>query len=469
MKNKYFEFLVLATSAISIFIVSVDMALVSSTIPFLSKQLNITPNQASTVLLSYYLALSSSIIFFGKLSDIIGTIRIFKYGCLLFVFGALCAGFSYNLIMLMIFRFIQGIGGAILLPIHGAMIAKFLSSKHAGKFFGIITLFAGAGWASGFILGGVVGSFLTWSWIFWVNVPCGILALYLIQIVGKKARENNIENNLISKNRKIDLFAGFINFVALFLLTYLFNQFHSLELKYIVILILAVIFLMYIFIRRNNKQEFPLLNPKIFKNYYIMMPIIACVLVNIIFDGFNFINPFYLNYIKQLKFSEIGLILAILPISSMVIGPIAGIYCDKLGAYISCLVASSLIILAAILLYFCDQASNMSYVITILLIFGIALAIFFTANIKLVMHHAKQGDEGVVSSLKASTSYFGGVIGYSSFAQIISFAPKLNAQIDINSLMFDFKKSCLFGIFLGISIFIVCLLQKEKSNRVNNY
>ncbi len=461
MKNKYFDFLILATSAISIFIVSVDMAIVSSTIPFLSKQLNITPNQASTVLLSYYLALSSSIIFFGKLSDVIGTIRIFKYGCWFFVLGALFSGFSTNLTMLIIFRFIQGIGGAILLPIHGAMISKFLPSKHSGKFFGIITFFAGAAWALGFILGGIIGGNFTWSWIFWANVPCGILALYLIKLLNKKALENNITNILV-KNKQLDLFAGFINFLVLLSTTYLFNQFYNLSFKHIIFLIVSISILIYIFIKRINNQPYPLVNPKIFKNYYIMIPIIVAFLLNIVYDGFNFINPFYLNSIKQLKPNQIGLILAILPISSMVIGPVAGVYCDRLGAYISCLFASSLIILAMILLYFCNQTSGLFYIISILIIFGVAISVFFTANIKLIMQHANPGEEGVISSLKASTSYFGGVIGFSSFAQIISFMSENNNTISLNNLIFSFKKSCLLGIIIAILIFITSFFQKEN-------
>ncbi|HMT03212.1 MAG TPA: MFS transporter [Burkholderiales bacterium] len=460
MKNKYFDFLILATSAISIFIVSVDMAIVSSTIPFLSKQLNITPNQASTVLLSYYLALSSSIIFLGKLSDVIGTIRIFKYGCWFFVLGALFSGFSPNLTMLIIFRFIQGIGGAILLPIHGAMISKFLPSKHSGKFFGIITFFAGAAWALGFILGGIIGGSLTWPWIFWANVPCGILALYLIKLLNKKALKNKITNVLI-KNKQLDLFAGFINFLALLSITYLFNQFYNISFKHIIFLMILISILIYIFIKRINNQSHPLVNPKIFKNYYIMVPIIVAFLLNIVYDGFNFINPFYLNSIKQLKPNQMGLILAILPISSMVIGPVAGIYCDRLGAYISCLFASFLIVLAMLLLYFCNQTSSIFYIMSILIIFGIAISVFFTANIKLIMQHANSGDEGVISSLKASTSYFGGVIGFSSFAQIISFLP-INNPTNLDNLIFSFKKSCLLGIIIALLIFIMCFFQKEN-------
>lgn len=450
------EVYVLIIAAISIFIVSIDMSMVSSTMPVLAASLHLDPAHASLILLSYYLALASAMIVFGRTSDVIGTIKMFMFGCLFFVLGSFFSGISTDLPMLVIFRFLQGIGGAMLLPIHGAIITKYVSPRHVGKFFGVVTFAAGAGYTLGFILGGIIAHHLSWRWIFFVNIPFGIIALWAAQ----KASETpmNIKHKPDAKN-KIDYYGAAFIFITMLLFTYLLNQFNNMGIERKVTVFCISLVSLAMFILRTAKARNPIINLKIFGDYTLVAAIAAGLLINIIFDGFNFVNPFYLSIIKKLPPTEVGSVLAIFPITSMLVGPIAGYCSDKFGAHSSSLFASFLLLFAIILFYFFEANSEVGYILVALVFFGAAISLFFTANIKAVMKHAAPGEEGVVSSLRASASYFGGVVGFSWFAQILSH-PGLGPVTQDIYLLADFKSACKIGMLLTCVLVMIVLSPK---------
>jgi MFS family permease len=457
-QNKYCSFLILIIATLSIFMISIDMAIVGSSIPTISKDLHLSPDQAANILLAYYLALSSTIILFGKLSDVLGVMNIMIWGCSLFIFGTFAAGMAPNFTLLIGARFIQGLGGAILLPVHATLISKFFTCRYSGKFFGIITFFTGAGYALGYILGGILCRYLSWRWIFFVNIPLGIITLTCIDSL-PKGFTNNKDVNL---NKHIDYLSALITIVALALLTYLLQQLQNLELGIQLTLSAIIITLLWLLILRIKKYHTPLLPIKMLQNYRLMLPIIIAILVNIIFDGFSFINPFYLSFAKGLTPENSGFMLALLPLSSMLVGPFAGHGCDKFGAYSTAIISAILLIIATIMFYFLEPSSSINYIAAALIIFGISIAIFFTANIKLTMDHATDNEKGMVSAFKACTSYFGGVIGFAIFAQILAgFSnAKILTKIPPNVLINNFKNSCLLGIFLAIIVLLLSLKQK---------
>lgn len=444
------EVYALTIAILSIFMVSIDMAMVNTAIPALSKAFQLSPNQASLALLSFYLALSSTVIIFGKLSDIVGTIRIFQIGCIFFVLGSLLSSFSTNIYELMVFRFFQGIGGATLLPIHGTIITNFLSKQHSGKYFGLITFFTGVSYAVGFMLGGIL-CHLSWRLLFLVNIPFGILAL----VIAWKLAKNIKQKVQPLYKAAIDYYSFGLIFVIFFFLTYFLNQFFSITLVNKIYILVVVVLLSILFLLRRKWQKTNLLNFKPFTNYQIIIPMVAIMLVNIVFDGINFISPFYLHVIKKISYNKIGFILAVFPIASMVVGPITGYYLDKIGSYIFCLIGAALMIVATYLFYSLNMQASLAHFILAFVCFGISIAIFFTANIRLIMQHALKDEAGIISSCKASASYFGGVIGFSLFAQMLA------NVVSIQS----YKSACGLGIFLACIVLILCLLQKDHSVR----
>ena len=128
------------------------------------------------VLLSYLLVITILGTQVGKLGDMFGRVRMYNLGFAVFTFGSLLCGISSDGNQLIAFRVLQGVGGALISSNSGAIIADTFSKKERGKAFG----FTGMGWSIGAILGILVGgafvTFLNWRYIFFINIPIGIVA-----------------------------------------------------------------------------------------------------------------------------------------------------------------------------------------------------------------------------------------------------------------------------------------------------
>ena len=129
----------------------------------------------------YLLTSTISVPFWGKLSDLYGRKPIFMIGIVIFLIGSALSGLSQNMAMLILFRGIQGIGAGSLFPVALAVIGDLFTPQERGKYQGLF----GAVFGIAFVVGPLVGGFLTeqvsWHWIFYVNIPIGIVSLFVIQ------------------------------------------------------------------------------------------------------------------------------------------------------------------------------------------------------------------------------------------------------------------------------------------------
>lgn len=467
----FFTMVILIISAISLFITSLDMAMSSLAVPFIAKTYNAVPSDASLILSSYYLALTSIMILGGKLSDLIGPIKVTKYGGLLFIFGSALSGVAPSLTIMVIFRFIQGAGGALLLPLHGSMIRKYLANKYLGRYFGLMTFVAGLAFVLGYTLGGILIKIFVWRAIFFVNVPTGILMLFLIRKIKSLdiKKESPINSQIVEKFdigmliKKINIFNfGFLHnsivFIVIFLLTFLLKQGYLLNFKdqvaiIVVIMLLCVVFSWSLYKTREKSTYSWLLNSK------ILIALCLTFIMNVVFDGINFIMPYYLNNIRHVPSNYMGLILAILPIFSMIVAPFIGNACDRYGADKISKISIFLLIGGLLILVTCNPSSGLLKVICALMLFGVAIAMFFTANIHFVMLQIKNGYEGVASALKSSVSYFGGVVGFSIFSQMLTAKHSIITSYSSYFLMSGFKYACEVGVILGLVMLSLSYLQ----------
>jgi len=136
-------------------------------------------SEVSWVAMSYLLVLSGLLLVFGKLGDMKGFKKIFIAGFAVFTVGSLLCGLSGSIDALIGSRFVQGIGAAALEAIGPAMIAIYLPKEIRGKALGILATVISVGIAAGPIIGGLLTQYVSWHWIFFINVPIGICAVFL--------------------------------------------------------------------------------------------------------------------------------------------------------------------------------------------------------------------------------------------------------------------------------------------------
>lgn len=163
------------------FMSTLDGSIVNIALPVLSRTLNLPVAQIEWVTTVYLMAICTAILFFGKLGDMVGKIKIFKIGTIVFILGSLLCGLSHSLPMLLISRIIQALGASMTMANSQGIVTDIFPSTERGKALGLIGTFVSLGSIAGPSLGGIIVSSLGWPYIFWVNVPIGLVAVVLAQ------------------------------------------------------------------------------------------------------------------------------------------------------------------------------------------------------------------------------------------------------------------------------------------------
>ncbi len=202
---------------LGLFLGALDQTIVGPALPTIVTQLS--GNDYYVWAITIYLLTSTiSVPFWGKLSDIYGRKPIFMIGIVLFLVGSALSGLSQNMGMLILFRGIQGIGAGSLFPVALAVIGDLFTPQERGKYQGLFGAVFGIAFVAGPLIGGFLTENLSWHWIFYVNIPIGIIALIVIQRLLPTVKTRNATRNF-------DLIGGAIFTVAMvFLLVGLTNK-----------------------------------------------------------------------------------------------------------------------------------------------------------------------------------------------------------------------------------------------------
>jgi len=163
------------------FMSTLDGSIVNIALPVMSQDLKIPMNQAEWVVSVYLITICALLLLFGKLGDTRGKIRIFKIGSVMFTVGSLLCGFSVGLPFLLVARAIQAIGAAMTMATNSGIITEVFPFNERGRALGMIGSFVALGSIAGPGVGGIILAHLSWGYIFWINVPIGIMALFIGQ------------------------------------------------------------------------------------------------------------------------------------------------------------------------------------------------------------------------------------------------------------------------------------------------
>jgi len=171
------------------FMVILDVAIVNVALPSIKTDLGFAQDNLQWVVSAYAIFFGGALLLGGRLADLLGRRRLFVSGLLLFAASSLLCGIAWSEASLISFRAVQGLGGALLAPAAlSLLMTTFAEGRERNLALGIYGAASGSGAAAGVLFGGVLTSYLNWSWVFFINVPVGIAAALLAPVLLKESR-----------------------------------------------------------------------------------------------------------------------------------------------------------------------------------------------------------------------------------------------------------------------------------------
>ncbi|MDE3026515.1 MAG: MFS transporter, partial [Acidobacteriota bacterium] len=171
------------------FMVILDVAIVNVALPSIKSDLRFTQTSLPWVITAYAIVFGGTLLLGGRLADLLGRRRMFVAGVYVFAASSLLCGLAWSAGSLIAFRSLQGLGGALLAPAAlSLLMTTFAEGRERNLALGIYGAASGSGAAAGVLLGGLLTSYLSWSWIFFVNVPVGLAAIALAPFLLRESR-----------------------------------------------------------------------------------------------------------------------------------------------------------------------------------------------------------------------------------------------------------------------------------------
>ena len=306
----------------------IDGTALNVILPSLQKDLSASGSDLFWVLNSYLLMLAALIIVGGSLGDKLGRVRIFKIGILIFTIGSAACGFSQDMLQLIIFRSVQGVGGALMIPGSLAIISAVFSKEEKGKAIGTWSAATTIVTVCGPVLGGALADIGLWRLIFYINLPLGILALLVLHFKVPESKEPGASS--------VDWVGATLLTVSLAALTFGFLEMPELSYNHpIVIASLAIgTILFVVFLLAEQRISDPMVPLTLFQNKtFSGVNLLSFLLYAALGAIMLFLS---LNIIQIQKYSQFQAGLTFLPFSAMMIlvARRMGSLTDKYGARI---------------------------------------------------------------------------------------------------------------------------------------
>ncbi len=408
----YAYFFIVISVAFSSFLVRLNNYMVNVSLPTITRSFGISSGDASQVISSYLLIITTMLLLFGKLGDRIGLKRVFIAGYGVFTIGSLLCGFSHNFTMLIVARLVQGIGASMLLAVSFALISHFLPADRTGWAFGITSTASALGVATGAPVGGIVTGYLSWNWTFFINVPVGIAAIIIGMRCIPEARAIKEEPGQQGKSQAFDLTGAILSFAGLGLLIWGINHVHGRGWSLLIVACLgSALALIAIFVWWETRHANPLLDMRLFSRPKYTFALIATFFAYMLISGNGMLLPFYLDIVKGLNAQQTGMVLIAYSVIYVALSPVAGRLSDRVNPALLCSIATFSATACVLTFSFSLYRSGYTGVFIYLVWLALSFVFFFSPNNNQVMTYAPADKRGVSSGLFNTMNNLGMVIG----------------------------------------------------------
>ena len=401
------------------FMVILDVAIVNVALPSIKSDLGFSQTNLQWVISAYAILFGGALLLGGRLADLLGRRRLFVAGLALFSVSSLACGLAWSEGSLIAFRAVQGLGGALLAPAAlSLLMTTFAEGRERNVALGIYGAASGSGAAAGVLLGGLLTSYLSWSWIFFINVPVGIAAIALTPVLLQESRAD-------LAHRHFDFLGAASITSGLMLLVYAMTRATSdgWGASSTVALLTGAVALVLAFIVIELRSPSPLLPLRIFRLPTLTAANIAMAIVGAVAFSEFFLLTLYLQEVLHYSAVQSGVAFVAFALTVVVMSNVAQVVVRRVGVR-STLTAGLLASAASVALlarlpvdghYFWDLFPGF-------VLGGAGMGLSFVPVTIASLTGVERSDAGVASGLVNTSRQIGGAIGLAAASAVATTA-----------------------------------------------
>ncbi|MFI6097550.1 DHA2 family efflux MFS transporter permease subunit [Lentzea sp. NPDC051213] len=438
-----------------------DQTIVNVALPAIEEDLKFGQAGLAWVVNAYLIAYGGLLLLAGRLGDLIGHKKVFLIGLGVFTVASLLCGLSFNAEMLIVSRFVQGAGGALATSVTlGMVVTMFPKPEEQRRAIGVFSFVAAAGASIGLLLGGVLTDAMSWHWIFFVNIPIGIVAaIAAVRLVP--------DSEGLGLREGADVLGALLIVAAVMLGVYTivkaeqygFGSVHTLGLGAVAVALLAG------FVLRQRTAAKPLLPLRVFRSRNVTGANLVQISMVAGMFGLFFLGTLYMQLVLSYTPLQIGL--AFMPVAVAI-----GVFSVSLSARLNTrfgernMLIVGLLFMLVGMVVFTQVPVDGSYLANILPAvapLGIGLGLSFPALMTLAMSGAAHDEAGLASGLVNTTAQVGGALGLAVLATtsttytsslLASGVGRLEALTSGFHLAF-WISAVLVAVALGLAVFVL--------------
>ena len=391
-----YKYVVLTNTTIGSFMSQLDSNIVLISLPTIIRELpGTTTFDALWVIMGYILVTATLLLTFGRLADIYGRVRLYNVGFGVFTIGSALCSVATNGISLVIFRLIQGVGGALIFSNNAAILTDAFPATERGKAIGINLVFGVSGSVIGLVAGGVLTTALGWRSIFWINIPVGIFATSWAYARLKELsslqrdRLDPIGNTLFAVGLSVFLVGMTLGAISGFTL--------------VEDVMMAVgLFMVVIFVYTELKVASPMMDLSLFRIRPFAAGMLSNLLASISRGAILLLLVFYFQGALLLDALTAGVLIIPFSVAFVSIGPLSGFLSDKCGA--RGFSTAGLLISTVAFVWFALLPASVPYTILVLpmILAGIGGGMFVAPNISSIMNASPAARRGIAAGISAT-------------------------------------------------------------------
>lgn len=406
--------LVLISVMLAMFVGAVEATIVSTAMPAIAGELG-GFSRYSWIFSAYLLMSTVTVLIYGKLADLFGRKPIFFVGLSIFLFGSILCGFATSMEMLIVFRLIQGLGAGAVMPIATTIVGDIYSTEERAKIQGYLSSVWGISAVSGPVIGGLIVQYWDWKYVFWVNVPLGILAMIGIYFC---LQEPKTERKVAIDYKGAALLTTSLSLI-LFWLVEGGQSFSRTSMTSLVLIILGI-GLFSLFIKVERKAEDPMMPFAIWKNPVILYANLVSLTTGVILIGVSSYLPTYVTGVMEQTAMIAGFTLTAMSIGWPIASSVAGHLLIRFGTFTVSFAGGISLVVGSLMFVLMAAESGPLWAAFSSFFVGIGMGLTSTSFIVTIQGAVSREQRGSATAANMFMRNFGNTVGAAIFGAVLN-------------------------------------------------